>query len=198
MIIAFKESNKVYIIRTRIRHHYIVKHPSDEISSQNVYIHRYPNQAILINSQKPRMTDLIKDKIDPTKKLSYDNFYLNDYKDIKTFLKYYLILNPDYTNPAHLDDEYVIYAKGSEFIMIHQFKTLVWGEDFFSSTFHNNLKSSFYYHKDLPVEKRIVQMMLNLMDHSSNNYFPIHITHTRTNEIKTITLKEALCQYDLL
>lgn len=197
MIIAIKESNKVYIIRTRMRHHYLVKHPLDDTSIQNINMHRYSNQAILINSQKPRISDLIKNKIDSTKKLSFDNFYLNDYKDIKTFLRYYLILNPDYTNPSLLEDETVIYAKGGEFIIMHQFKSLVWGEDFFSSTFNDNLKSSFYYFKDLPIEKRIVQMMLNLMDHSSNNYFPIHITHTKTNEIKTITLKEALCQYDL-
>jgi hypothetical protein len=198
MVIAFKEKNKVYIVKTRSTKHYTVRHPQDDLDSDNTSIYKYPNHATLVNSYKPRIIDIIKDRIEYSKKLNFDYFYINDYQDIKTILRYNLILNTDYTNPEHLVDQDIIYAKGYDFIVIHQFKQLIWGDNFYSNAFNSNLKASFSYHKHLPVEKRIVTMLLNLMDHTSNNYFPIHITNTKTQEITSITLKEALCQYDSL
>jgi hypothetical protein len=196
MILAFKENNKVYVIHTRQRNPYLIKDYVDDTLIDNILIHKYPNDSMLTQTSNPRIADLIKDCIEYDTTFNYDLFYYSSYKPLKERLKEYLILDPSHVNPSNYDGYTMIFAKDNQFILIKDFKHLEWGGSFYASEFHMKLHASFEYHKKLPIEKRIIYMFLDLMDHVSTNYFPLHISDTKSSSIKIITLKEALCQYD--
>jgi len=194
MIIVIKEDNIVHVFKTKTYQSNLYRDTKDVYHKDNQTLIPIGDHAILGVNMRQRLLDYITPLIHTDKPLHYDLFIDLDYKLIKKTLLDEGLLSPKDIKNNMYQQEYIVYAKDNEFVVIENFERVMPSKNIYVSSSSQKFMAHLMYHETLEPKKRVIQTLLDDMEIVNSNYFPIEYMNTKDVSIEIITLKEAVCQ----